>query len=78
MNEVLKGYACLSGTSMATPFISGVIGLILSINPNLNFNQVKDILCSTAEDVDLVGFDKRTGCGLVNVYKAIRKAQQYQ
>lgn len=78
MNEVLKGYACLTGTSMATPFISGVIGLILSINPNLNFNQVRDILCSTAEDVNLPGFDEKTGCGLVNVYKAIKKAQQFQ
>ncbi len=76
--EVLNGYACLSGTSMAAPFISGVVGLILSINPNLNFNQVKEILCSTAEDVESSDFDNRTGCGLVNVYRAVIKAQPTQ
>ncbi|MEO0203108.1 MAG: S8 family serine peptidase [candidate division WOR-3 bacterium] len=78
MNEVLYGYACLTGTSMAAPFVSGVVGLILSIKPNLNFNQVRDILCSSSEDVSDIGFDEKTGCGLINVYKAIIKAQQYQ
>ncbi|MEO0144196.1 MAG: S8 family serine peptidase [candidate division WOR-3 bacterium] len=78
MNEVFIGYGCLTGTSMATPFISGVIGLILSIKPNLNFNQIRDILCTSAEDVGDPGFDEKTGCGLVNVYKALIKAQQFQ
>lgn len=77
MNEVLKGYACLTGTSMASPFIAGVVGLILSISPNLNFKQVLNILCSSVEDADDIGFDRRTGCGLVNVHKALIKAQTY-
>lgn len=77
MNEVLKGYACLTGTSMAAPFVSGVVGLILTIRPDLNFKQVLNILCDSAEDVDDNGFDRRTGCGLLNVHRVLLRAQAY-
>ncbi len=43
------GYGTMSGTSMATPMISGVAALIWSGNPNLTIAQVRDRIfkCST-------------------------------
>src|SRR5581483_9797802 len=36
-----------SGTSMATPHVTGVIALIWSVNPNFTNSTVEDILFST-------------------------------
>jgi len=41
-----------SQTSLATPFVSGVAALILSANPNLTGQQVRDIIESTAQKVN--------------------------
>jgi subtilisin family serine protease len=62
------GYTALSGTSMATPHISGVVALILSENPNLSAEQVKEVLMNTAKDL---GEDENTqGAGRVEAYDA--------
>ncbi len=41
-------YQSLSGTSMATPHVSGIVGLMLSNNPELTNEQIKERLISTA------------------------------
>ena len=48
----------LSGTSYATPYVSGTAALVYSVNPELSGIQVKDIIISTAEK-ELSGLDKR-------------------
>lgn len=42
-----NGYDSLSGTSMATPHVSGVAGLIFACNPSLSGPEVKDILVAS-------------------------------
>jgi len=42
------GYATLSGTSMATPHVTGTIALMLHTNPTLTPSMVKNILFTTA------------------------------
>ena len=60
----------LSGTSLATPFVSGVAGLIWSLDPNLTNRQVWDILNRTADPVS-GGSPTEYGVGVVDAYKAV-------
>ncbi|MEM9836051.1 MAG: S8 family serine peptidase [Bacteroidota bacterium] len=42
-------YATYSGTSMACPFVAGLIGVLRSLNPDLNADEMYDILQKTAQ-----------------------------
>jgi subtilisin family serine protease len=42
-------YQSLSGTSQATPLVTGVVGLLLSINPNLTVSQIRNAILNTGE-----------------------------
>ena len=43
------GYVEMSGTSMATPLVSGLAALIKSANPNLTSTDIKNIIFQTGE-----------------------------
>ncbi|MCI3948394.1 MAG: peptidase and in kexin sedolisin [Acidimicrobiales bacterium] len=60
-----------SGTSQSAAFVSGVVALLLQQRPELNPDQVKAILTSTADR--LGGTDERLqGAGLIDVSAAMR------
>jgi serine protease AprX len=66
-------YLSLSGTSMASPVVSGTIALMLEANPNLTPNAVKAILQYTAQARS--GQDFLTqGAGYLNARGAVRLA----
>jgi len=44
-----KGFQYMSGTSMATPMVSGVAALMKSANPNLTPAQIKRVLIATVD-----------------------------
>jgi hypothetical protein len=48
----INGYTTMSGTSMATPHVSGVVALLLQKNPTLTPAQVKSALFTTANPVN--------------------------
>ncbi len=60
-----------SGTSMATPHVSGVAALILGKDPNLTPDQVETILERTATDLGVPNYDTKFGWGLVNAQAAL-------
>jgi len=64
----LSGFKSLSGTSMATPHVSGLVALLLEADSNLNPSEIKEALKSTALDL---GLDENTqGAGRVDAYRA--------
>ena len=71
-----NGYTELSGTSMATPHISGLASLLWSYDPGLTNDEVFDLITSTAEDKGTVGFDQQYGWGRANAQFAVQKAAE--
>jgi len=69
----LPFYTHMSGTSMATPHVAGIVALILEANPNLSPAQVKDIIERTATNMTGRTFWE-AGAGHINVYEAVAAA----
>ncbi|NEO31051.1 MAG: S8 family serine peptidase [Symploca sp. SIO3C6] len=79
------------GTSSACPVVAGVAALVLSVNPNLSAQEVRQILEQTADKIvdrdkdpqlgmrlgtyDARGHSQWFGYGKVNAYKAVKAAQ---
>lgn len=72
--DVTQNYGYMAGTSMAAPFVSGTVALMLSVNPNLTPSQIRDILQQNADDQGTAGFDYYYGHGRINSVKAVSKA----
>ncbi len=51
-------YKFLNGTSMATPYVAGLLGMMKALNPDLNTKDAHDILTKTGIDTDMT---KKTG-----------------
>jgi serine protease AprX len=66
-------YTHMSGTSMATPHVAGIVALLLEANPHLTPSQVKDLLERTATNMS-GRLAWEAGAGHVNVYAALAEA----
>ncbi|MBW7473687.1 S8 family peptidase [Paenibacillus oenotherae] len=69
-------YAALSGTSMASPHVAALAGLIRSINPDLSNEEVMKIMRTSAQDLGDKGKDNYFGYGQIDVVRALEKARQ--
>lgn len=65
------GYTRLSGTSMATPMVSGVVALLLAQDPTLDIAGIERRLKFSAKDLGAAGFDTSFGYGQVDALNAI-------
>jgi subtilisin family serine protease len=73
-SSVPGGYTYMSGTSMATPHVAGVIALMRSANPDLDNITIKQILMDTAIDLGTPGEDNAYGHGFLDAYAAVSAA----
>ncbi|WP_405115955.1 S8 family peptidase [Paenibacillus sp. FSL K6-1217] len=67
-------YAALSGTSMASPHVAALAGLVRSLNPALTNKEVTALLTSNAVDLGTAGHDKYYGWGQVDIYRTLQAA----
>ncbi len=75
------GYARLSGTSMATPFVSGVVALMLAkhraeggATPVRNCTELREHLRRTARDAGPAGHDPNYGWGLIDPARMLERS----
>jgi len=64
------GYATLSGTSMATPHVSAVAGVLRQLFPSENATAIRNRLDAAVNDLGPAGRDATFGFGRVNLCKA--------
>lgn len=70
--EFVARYATLSGTSMATPHVSGVAALMEEANPDLTPDETKGILAATANPMLYEEFE--AGAGYLDARAAVERA----
>jgi subtilisin family serine protease len=66
----ISDYGFMSGTSMATPAVSGIAALVWSNHNGCTGTEIRDALKSTAEDNGAAGHDDYFGHGIVKAKAA--------
>ncbi len=64
-------YVYMSGTSMASPFVTGLVGLLASFNPALTSAEIIDLMTANADDLGDAGKDATFGYGRINAKQAM-------
>jgi serine protease len=70
-------YDGMQGTSMASPIVAGLAGLILSVNPAMTQAQVRNCIVNTADNINALNtsFTGQFGSGRINAQAALQCAQ---
>ena len=69
----VTSYGHLSGTSMATPLVAGIMALEFAADPDLSAAEAVDALYGGAADLMGDGvWDENTGYGMVDAYKTVQ------
>jgi outer membrane protein assembly factor BamB/subtilisin family serine protease len=63
-------YVYMSGTSMATPFVAGLAGLIKSFKPSLTGEEIRSTIINCTNNIDPInlGFEGKLGEGRINAF----------
>ena len=75
-----NGYTTGNGTSFSAPYVTGTIGLMLSVNPCLTSQEVENILKQTAVNVNGINpkYSGLLGAGRLDAAKAVEMAKNYE
>lgn len=72
-----NGYHFMSGTSMAAPHVTGVAALLMSINPHLTAEEIKERIIYNDTDIPNLSEACVSG-GILNAYKALTEPPQVE
>ncbi len=74
LNDYYAGY--WSGTSVATALVSGVAGLIKSVNSLFSPKQIREIIINNSDNIDYLNplYQGKLGAGKLNAYRAVSDA----
>ena len=66
-------YDVMCGTSMATPMVAGLMGLVKSYNPDWDSQQINTQIIGTADDINSLnhGYEYMLGSGRINAFRAL-------
>ncbi len=67
------GFSYSSGTSFAAAHVSGVIALLLDIDPSLRERTLRRLMMQSARDLGVAGRDPKFGAGLVDAGSAMEQ-----
>lgn len=65
------GYMYMSGTSMAAPYIAGLVALMRQYNPDATVEEIKNALIQSCSDLGPTGEDNAYGFGLPDASKLL-------
>jgi len=67
-----NAYANVTGTSMAAPFVTGLVGYMLTFNPDLKPDQIRTYIERNTDYIGgATGYTEECGWGRINVLKTI-------
>lgn len=74
-------YAVMSGTSMAAPFMSGIIALLISKykknNQSYTVEEIRNLLAASSINLGEKKKDSMFGYGIINIERALREIEGY-
>jgi hypothetical protein len=72
-------YLTGNGTSFAAPYVTGTIGLMLSVSPCLTYEDVAELLADSAVNIDAQNpsYVGQLGAGRLNAREAVRMAAEF-
>lgn len=65
------GYGKMSGTSMATPHVTGAIALLYQVNPALTIAQMSELLMKSSDNLGNKEKNNTFGAGRIDLSKAV-------
>lgn len=74
-----SSYYSYTGTSMASPVVAGLAGLMKGMSPYLTQTQIYNCIINTADKIDSKnpGYEGKLGSGRINAQKAMQCVNQY-
>jgi subtilisin family serine protease len=69
-------YELMSGTSIATAHVTGVVALVLERHPDLKAEAIAQLLANASTDLGQRGVDSEFGAGLVDALKALKSSDE--
>ena len=68
-------YATYQGTSMSTPIVAGLAGLLVSMDPNKTAQQITNLIVLTTDNIDAVNpsYVGQLGTGRINALSAVNQ-----